>query len=377
MRKKIIIGVLAVAAGVVGLACYGPRRAKELRLPGTVEVQEVRLASKEGGRVTAVKVVEGQTVEPGQVVVEFETAEPTARRDKARARVDAARASLYKANFGPRKEEIAEAAAAEDSARAKLTKLKVGFREEEKEQARQNLAVAVAEDVQAKQDYDRMAEAFQKGVAGRSEFQAAVAARDRAVGKVAATKATLDLTLSGSRPEDITAAEAELAQLAARHELLRKGTREEDKALAAANLSEAEADLAEAETKLRETRVVAPERCVIEVLAVRPGDVLQPGEPVARVLRADDLWVKVFVPATELGKLRLNQSVEVAIDSHPGQRFKGEVIQIASIGEFTPRNVQSPDERKHQVFAVKVRVADPGGIFKSGMAAEVFVTLAE
>ena len=93
MRKKIIIGVLAVAAGVVGLACYGPRRAKELRLPGTVEVQEVRLASKEGGRVTAVKVVEGQTVEPGQVVVEFETAEPTARRDKARARVDAARAS--------------------------------------------------------------------------------------------------------------------------------------------------------------------------------------------------------------------------------------------------------------------------------------------
>ena len=222
-----------------------------------------------------------------------------------------------------------------------------------------------------------MAEAFQKGVAGRSEFQAAVAARDRAIGKVAAAKATLDLTLRGSRTEDIAAAEAELAQLAARHELLRKGTREEDKALAAANLSEAEADLAEAETKLRETRVVAPERCVIEVLAVRAGDVLQPGEPVARVLRADDLWVKVFVPATDLGKLRLNQSVEVAIDSHPGQRFKGEVIQIAAISEFTPRNVQSADERQHQVFAVKVRVVDANGIFKSGMAAEVFVTLAE
>ena len=92
-----------------------------------------------------------------------------------------------------------------------------------------------------------------------------------------------------------------------------------------------------------------------------------------RALRADDLWVKAFVPATELGRLRVGQAVEVAVDSHPGRRFGGEIRFIANVSEFTPRNVQSADERRHQVFAVKVRVADPEGVFKSGMAAEVFV----
>jgi multidrug resistance efflux pump len=93
--------------------------------------------------------------------------------------------------------------------------------------------------------------------------------------------------------------------------------------------------------------------------------------------RVDDLWVKVFVPATELGRLRVGHVVAVTVDSHPGKRFAGEVVWIATASEFTPRNVQSIDERRHQVFAVKVRVADPGGVFKSGMAAEVLVPLAE
>jgi multidrug resistance efflux pump len=114
---------------------------------------------------------------------------------------------------------------------------------------------------------------------------------------------------------------------------------------------------------------------VIETVAVRAGSLVPPGEPVMVALRADDLWVKVFVPATDLGKLKLNQAVEVSVDSHPGKRFAGEVTQIANVSEFTPRNVQSLDERRHQVFAVKVRVADPEGVFKSGMAAEVFVPL--
>jgi multidrug resistance efflux pump len=378
MRKKLIVGLLVIAGGVAGLACYGPRGGtKELRLPGTVEIQEVRLASKVGGRVVAVNVREGDVVEAGRVVVAFDDAELTARRDQALARHDAARAALYKAHAGPRPEEIAEAAGAADAARARLAKLKAGSREEEKEQARQNLATAVAEERQAQQDFERIAEGFGRGVIGQGEYQTALALRDRSKARTGAAKATLDMTLTGPRQEEIAEAAAEVARWSARHELLKKGTREEDKALAAADAARAEAELAEAQTMLREAKVVAPERCVVEVLAVRPGDVVQAGQPVARVLRADDLWVKVFIPSTELGKLRLGQKVEVAIDSHPGRRFAGEVVHIAASAEFTPRNVQSPDERKHQVFAVKVRVTDADGIFKSGMAADVFVTLSE
>jgi multidrug resistance efflux pump len=81
--------------------------------------------------------------------------------------------------------------------------------------------------------------------------------------------------------------------------------------------------------------------------------------------------VKVYVPETDLGHVRLGQQAEVRIDGYPGKRFAGTVEQIASESEFTPRNVQSAEERRHQVFGVKVRVANPDGIFKSGMAAEV------
>jgi multidrug resistance efflux pump len=126
---------------------------------------------------------------------------------------------------------------------------------------------------------------------------------------------------------------------------------------------------------LEEAVVRVPEPAVVEVLPVRKGDTVGPNQPVVRVLRDEDLWVKVFVPETLLGKVRLNQAVEVTIDSHPGERFAGTVVYIASASEFTPRNVQSADERRHQVFAIKVRIDDPRGVFKSGMAADVHLTL--
>src|SRR5262249_26344704 len=142
-----------------------------------------------------------------------------------------------------------------------------------------------------------------------------------------------------------------------------------------ARLAESEAKLREIRANLREARVTVPKRAVIEVLAVRKGDLIPPNQPILRVLYAEDLWVKVYVPETDLGKVRLNQKVDVTIDSHPGRRFEGTVMQIASISEFTPRNVQSADERRHQVFGIKVRVDNALGIFKSGMAAEVRLPL--
>jgi multidrug resistance efflux pump len=161
----------------------------------------------------------------------------------------------------------------------------------------------------------------------------------------------------------------------ARLALLFAGTREEDKALARAKLLEAKAQLAENEANLREAIVKSPSAAIVEVLSVRPGDLLPPNSTIARILSADDLWVKVFVPETELGKVKVGQKVVVLIDSFPGKQFPGTVDQIATQSEFTPRNVQSADERKHQVFAIKVKVENSASIFKSGMAADVILTL--
>src|SRR5262249_54860606 len=153
--------------------------------------------------------------------------------------------------------------------------------------------------------------------------------------------AVYDMMVRGSRDEDIDEAQADLARLNARYQFLLRGTRDEDRDAAAAAVAEAQAQLDEAETNLREATVVAPERCLVETVSVRAGSLVTAGQPVVVAHRADDLWVKVYVPSTELGKVRVGQAAEVTVDSHPGRRFKGEVMQIATASEFTPRNVQS------------------------------------
>jgi hypothetical protein len=96
---------------------------------------------------------------------------------------------------------------------------------------------------------------------------------------------------------------------------------------------------------------------------------------VVLVLRADDLWVKAYISEIDLGRIQLGQKVKVTCDTYPGKRFEGIVAYISSQSEFTPRNVQTVDERRHQVFGFKVRVSDPQGVFKSGMAADVWLPL--
>src|SRR5205085_1921233 len=135
-------------------------------------------------------------------------------------------------------------------------------------------------------------------------------------------------------------------------QLLRAGTRYEDKKSAEARLLEARGKLDEIETNLREAVVRAPARVFIEVLAVRKGDLVPPNQPVLRVLRADDLWVKAYVPETELGKVRPDAEVDVTIDAYPGRQFRASIMHISAASEFTPRNVQSAEERRYQVFGI-------------------------
>jgi len=227
---------------------------------------------------------------------------------------------------------------------AELAKAKNGPRPEEIRQARSDLEMAEANLRLARENFTRIETIYKQGASYRAEYDAARAARDQAVSQVGAAKAKLDLLLAGTRAEDIADAEAHVLEMRGK--------------------------LRELEANLQEAFVRVPERAVVEVLAVRKGDLVPPNQPILRVLRAEDLWIKVYVPETELGKVRLGQEVAVTIDSYPGRRFTGVVRQIASESEFTPRNVQSAEERRNQVFGVKVYVADPEGIFKSGMAAE-------
>lgn len=373
--KQVSVVLLLVAGLAAGLGFFWPfvGNGETLRLPGVVEIQEVRLGSKIGGRVAEVFVKEGDEVKAEQPLVRLDAPELEAQREQLAAKLQQAESALDKARNGSRTEEKDSARAALESAQAKVKRLKAGSRAEEIRQARSDLEMASADARLAREDFDRADRMFRSSSMPRSDYDRARATLERTQGKTAAARAKLDLLLAGTRPEEIEEAEAELRKADANLRLLLAGTRSEDLAAAEATAAEARGKLHEVETNLRETTVAAPEPAVVEVLAVRKGDLVTPNQCMLRVLRTADLWVKVYVPETELPKVKLGQTVSLTVDGYPTRRFEGTVLQINSASEFTPRNVQSVDERRHQVFGVRIRVTDNQGVFKSGMAADVYI----
>jgi multidrug resistance efflux pump len=381
MKRKAIIGLvllLIVAGGALGWWFWSWRnKSGALRLPGVVEIQEVRLGSKIGGRVLEVKTAEGKMAEEGEELVVFDMPELKAQIEQQQARVAAAEADAAKMQNGARPQELQSAWAMMLMAYDRWWKAENGFRPEEVRQARDDLKAAEA-DLKLAQEEFRREEQLAGTTAGKqADYDIARANLNRAQARRQAVEAKLDLYLAGTREEEKAEAAADFMRAYANFDVLAAGNRYEDIEAAEARAADARGKLHELEANLAESIVRAPGKIRIEVLAVRKGDIVSPNQPILRVLKAEDQWIRIYVPETELGKIRVGQDVEVTMDANPGKQYPGKVIQIASISEFTPRNVQSAEERKHQVFGVKVRVEDPDGVFKSGMAAEVIVPLHE
>jgi multidrug resistance efflux pump len=282
---------------------------------------------------------------------------------------------LLRLKNGPRVEELAAAKAAVDVAKAKLQRMQSGYRAEEVEQTRQELQALDAEFQNSQQELNRERSLLAKGASTMQQYDAANAKYTKLLAQVSAANAKTKMMESGYRIEEIAESKAEVARLQANHDLLLAGTRPEEIAEAQAKIADLTAKIEELDVKRNERLITAPERAVVEVLSVRPGDIVAANQTVALVLRADDLWVKAYISETDLGRIHLGQKVTVTSDTYPDKRFDGVISYIASASEFTPRNVQTVDERHHQVFGFKVRVSDPRGVFKSGMAADVWLPL--
>ena len=234
--------------------------------------------------------------------------------------------------------DAAELRARRDQAAAQLAELEAGPRKEEIEAAKHDWAALVAELDQAKVDAKRADELFAQKTISATEH---------------------DQALTRVRTLEQSAAAAQ-----SRYDLLLAGTRAE-------RLAQARAQVAELDAQIREMKIAAPTNCVLEVLSVKVGDVLAPNQNVATVLLTNHLWVRVYVPEPWLGRIRLGDQVKVRVDSDPGKDFAGVVEQIARAAEFTPRNVQTVGERIKQVFGIKVRLDNPEGKLRAGMAADV------
>jgi multidrug resistance efflux pump len=366
----IAAGLLVIIAAVwIVLAIRARRAAGEYS--GTVETREIQIGSKAGGRVTSVSVEEGQTAGAGTILVRFECDQLEAQHAEATAAITEAQAELERMVRGNRPEEIAQAKAAAEQAGAALDAARNGPRKQEIDQAQADYASAQADAANAAVFYKRMEKLAATDTISRQQFDDA---RDRsaaAAQKAEAARQQFALLQAGTRPEDLRAAEEKFKQADAARALAVKGSRREDIDAARSRLVQAQARLKDMDAQLNECELKTPADAVVETVSIRPGDLVPPGRIVLSLLEPSQLWVKIYVPETDLARLRLGQSAQVTVDSFPGRGFTGHVGQIASQGEFLPRNVQTREDREHQVFGVKVYVDNAQAVLKSGMAATV------
>lgn len=337
---------------------------------GTIEAREIRVGSKTGGRVQAVLVEEGQQVKTGDPLVRFEVAELEAQRSQADARIAQQRARLERLERGARPEEKAQAHAATENAKATLEAIRTWPRPEEIEQARAAVAAADADVSNAEIAFQRINRLRETGDLSQQELDAARFRLENLRARRDAEKKRLDLLLNGSRKEDVRAAEEKFRQAQEAERMVLAGPRAEEIADARAQLAEAQARLEQLNVTLAEGQVLAPAAATVEVLTIRPGDLLTPNQPVARLLEKDQLFVRIYVPEPQLGNVKVGQRTKIKVDTFT-ESFDGVIEQINTQGEFTPRNVQSRDERNHLVFGVKIRINNREGKIKAGMAADV------
>ncbi len=368
-RSALVLAVLLVLGG---LLVYSQLRPPPNYVSGFIEADEIRIGSRVGGRVEAVRVEEGQRVTAGQTLIELEPYDLLQRENEAIQTLAARQAEYRRLATGFRPEEIAQTKARFDQFDANLDLLRAGAREEEIAAARSRLQVANAELTLATRVFERRNGLLSQGAITREEFDAASEELQAAEGQVAVRQEELTLLERGTREEAIREAEAKVEEARQAWQLATEGPRKEEVEAAKAARDAAAAALEAIREQKKELVITSPVDGVVEALDLRRGDLAPAGAPVMSVMDNSKLWVRAYVPQNRIG-LSVGQLLPVTVDSLPGQQLIGEIIFIATQAEFTPNNVQTPEERSKQVYRIKVQLPTDIVGFRPGMTANVLL----
>ena len=322
MKKTAVIAVAAlviIAAIVVYYTTHRHGRDKNLvKVSGNIEVTSVEVSFKVAGRVQERLVDEGETVKAGQVVARLDSTDLAHETAIRRADVETARAALRELEAGSRPEEIAQAEAA--------------------------LAASEAEAMRFSDDFRRQEELFRREVIPKQKFDQAKAARDTSQAQARQAREALILARKGPRREKIDQGRA--------------------------RLQEAAASLALASERLGYATLTAPAAGTVMSKNIEPGEQVAIGTPVITIGELASVWVRAYIPETDLGRVKLGQKARVTTDTWPGKRYDGTVTFISSEAEFTPKNVQTQKERVKLVYRIKITVPNPDRELKPGMPAD-------
>ncbi|HYQ46668.1 MAG TPA: efflux RND transporter periplasmic adaptor subunit [Polyangiaceae bacterium] len=369
-RNLLIVGaLLALAYG--GYRVYLERKPYEWS--GTVEARTISVGSRVGGRVKEVLVREGEPVRAGQILVTFEPGDYPAQLMQAKAQLAQYEANLDKLKQGARPEELAEARARAMTAKAALAQAVQGSRPEEVAAAEARLAVQEVAVEKAKLNAQRVHSLDQSGATARVDVDNADMELKGAIALHDALQHQLDQLKNGSRRTEVAQAQAREMEQSASAKLVAAGTRVEDLKAAQAQIDGAQGRVDQIQVMIDELAVKAPLPARVETLDLRPGDILAPSATAAVLLEEKQLFVRIYVPETLLGHVKVGQTVPISVDSFPHQSFQGVVEHINGVGEYSPRNLQTADERADQVFATRVGLRSGFDQLRAGMAAFIQV----
>ena len=295
-------------------------------LYGNVDLRQVDLAFNNSERIAEVLVQEGAKVERGQVLARLDTSRLKPQAATAAAVVEAQQAVVDKLHRGSRPQEIAQAQA--------------------------NVASARADHVNAQQQWRRLT-ALTEVTTGRAvseqDLESAKAAMDASLARLEVAEKALDLAEIGPRKEDIAQGEAQLRADQSQLELLRR--------------------------QLADAELVAPSDAVVRSRLLEPGEMVSPQRPVLNLAILDPKWIRAYVPESDLGRIHSGMRASISTDSFPARALSGWVGFIASVAEFTPKTVQTPELRSSLVYEIRVFVQDPQDEMRLGMPATVVLQL--
>ncbi|HLA25363.1 MAG TPA: HlyD family efflux transporter periplasmic adaptor subunit [bacterium] len=398
----VVLGALVAGAWVLGQRVRAQRPDGVLFVSGRIEGEEILISSKIGGRLRQLLVREGDRVDRGQLVAVLSSEELDARMRQAEAQVSVARAQVLQAEAGlsAARHQVAQALTAVDvsrvesgsginqaeagvaAARAQVTQAQAAVR-----RSGQGVRAAQAALSKAQQDLKRLTALYDQGAVSAMEVDAARAASDGALAAHHEAEAQLQQGRAGLVQAEAVVRQAEAARTGTQAGPLVVRLREREvggardqfgraRALvtaARAQLAAAEAARDELRAFLGETRVFAPAAGVVISKVVNAGEVMQAGTPLAVIIDPQALWLKVFIPEPDIGRLRLGAPARVSVDGFPDRSFTATLVAISQRAEFTPKDVQTKDERVKQVFAVKLGVDNRDGALKPGMPADAQV----
>ena len=389
MKKRIIPIVLVLA--VAGAAYYyytESHRTPDDRIAvsGNIELTEVNIAFKTPGKLIERTVDEGDAVKKGQVIARLDRDQLTDQRDREVANLESAQSQLAQAETSLAWEKQTLAADIEQkqadlaSNEARLLELKNGSRPQEVQQARAAVENAQAELDRAKKDWDRAQPLFKDDDISAAQYDQYRNRWESGEAALKQAKESEALVLAGPRAEVIEGATAVVqrsrgALKMAEANSLEMKRREQELATRRAAIAESKANIALIDAQLADTIALSPVDGVVLVKSADPGEILGVGTTVVTVGDIDHPWLRGYVNETDLGKIKIGSKAVVRTDSYPGKVYDGRVSFIASEAEFTPKQIQTQEERVKLVYRIKIEVENPKRELKSNMPADAEIAL--